>query len=190
MSRILSLVVLGLALLGLGLAQASADTYAVDPAHSSVSFKIQHLGLTWVHGRFNEFGGGFDLDNSDTSKSSFNLTIKTASVDTNNAKRDGHLRSPDFFNATQNPAIAFKSTAVKVVAGGYRVSGDLTMNGVTKAIAFTLEGGKTAEFPKGVARIGFAADLTLKRSEFGMSKMVGPLGDEVQVSIGVEGVKK
>src|SRR5947209_14950172 len=95
----------------------AADTYAVDPMHSSVYFKISHLGLANVFGRFNEFSGNFTLDPDDAGKCSFEMTIKPESVDTNNPKRDSHLRSPDFFNVKQFPAITFKSTAVKAAKG-------------------------------------------------------------------------
>jgi polyisoprenoid-binding protein YceI len=183
-------IALALTLSGVILAQARADDFTIDPYHSSISFQISHLGLTYVHGRFNEFSGSFNLDKTDPAKSSFNLTIKTASVDTNNAKRDTHLRSPDFFDAKQNPAITFKSTAVKAAGDGYQVTGNLTLNGVSRPVTFTLEGGKMAEFPKGAVRIGFHTHFTLKRSDFEMKKMVGPLGDEVRVAIGIEGVKK
>jgi polyisoprenoid-binding protein YceI len=179
-----------LTLAGIALGQARADDYTVDPMHSSVSFQIEHFGLTWVHGRFNEFSGSFNVDRADPSKSSFAMTIKTASVDTNNAKRDGHLKSPDFFDAKQYPTIAFKSNSVKATAGGgYEVTGNLTMNGVSRPVTFTLEGGKTAEF-MGVTRIGFHTNFMVKRSDFDMKKMVGPLGDLVKVSIGIEGIKK
>jgi polyisoprenoid-binding protein YceI len=183
-------VALALTLCGALLARARADDFAIDPYHSSISFQISHLGLTYVHGRFNEFSGDFNLDKADAAKSSFNLTIKTASVDTNNAKRDAHLRSPDFFDVKQNPTMTFKSTAVKAAGEGYRVTGNLTLNGVTRPLTFTLEGGKAAEFPKGTVRIGFHTHFTLKRSDFEMKKMVGPLGDEVKVYVGFEGVKK
>src|SRR5437868_5717392 len=91
----------------------AADNYAVDPMHSGVTFKISHLGLTNVFGRFNEFSGSFTIDPNDGSQCSFGMAIKTESVDTNNSKRDSHLRSPDFFNAKQFPAITFQSTSVK-----------------------------------------------------------------------------
>jgi polyisoprenoid-binding protein YceI len=176
----------------LGLASiATADDYAIDTAHSSVSFKISHLGLSYVHGRFNSFTGGFSLDSSDPAKSSFKLDIKSQSVDTNNSGRDNHLRSPDFFNAKQYSSVTFKSTSVKpTVDGGYEVTGDLTMHGTTKPITFTLKGGGTAEFPKGVTRTGFATDFVIKRSDFGVGKPMAALGDEVSVSIGFEGTKK
>src|SRR5262249_12255578 len=79
----------------------AADEYSVDPVHSSVSFKASHLGLSWVHGRFNDVSGSFSIDSDNPTKCSFTLTIKTESVDTNNKQRDGHLRAPDFFNAKQ-----------------------------------------------------------------------------------------
>ena len=175
---------------GIALGQVRADDYTVDPAHSSISFQIAHMGLTWVHGRFNEFTGSFTIDKADPAKSTFELTIKTASVDTNNGKRDGHLRGSDFFDVKQYPVMTFKSTVVKEVGSGYQVTGNLTMHGKSQPVSFTLEGGKTAEFPKGQVRIGYHTNFTLKRSDFEMNKMVGPLGDEVKVSIGIEGVKK
>ena len=175
-----------LALLGPALPARAAD-YAVDPMHSGVNFKISHLGLAWVYGRFDEFSGSFTIDGA---KASFALTIKTESVDTNNKKRDDHLRSPDFFNAKQFPVITFKSTSVKPITGGYDVTGDFTLHGVTKSITFPLKGGRTAEFPKGVQRTGFSTELVIKRSEFGMDKMTNAIGDEVHVAISFEGTKK
>src|ERR1700722_19623241 len=100
------------ALLGLGMV-ATGDDYTIDTAHSGVVFKISHSELDWVFGRFNEFSGEFTIDPSDPSKSSFTMKIKPDSVDTNNAKRDGHLKSPDFFNTKQFPTMGFTSTSVK-----------------------------------------------------------------------------
>jgi polyisoprenoid-binding protein YceI len=175
----------------LGLAQAAvADDYVLDGAHSGVTFKISHLDLTWVHGRFDSFTGAFTLDPSDATRSSFNLNIKSDSVDTNNVARDTHLRSPDFFNVKQFPTISFKSTAVKPIEGGYDVTGDLTMHGATKPVAFTLKGGRTAEFPRGVMRTGYATELVLKRSEFGVGRPMPVLGDEVHIAISFEATKK
>ncbi len=168
----------------------AADEFAVDPMHSGVNFKISHLGLSWIHGRFDNYSGSFTLDGADPGKSSFTLTIKTESIDTNNSKRDDHLRSPDFFNAKQFPAITFKSTAVKPAKDGYEVTGDLTLHGVTKPVTFTLLGGRKAEFPKGVQRTGFSTELVLKRSEFGMTKFGEMLGDDVHVAVSFEGTKK
>jgi polyisoprenoid-binding protein YceI len=181
--------VLAVALVSMaGPSAAQADNYQIDPLHSAVTFKISHLGLSWVHGRFNEFSGSFTID-ADAAKTSFTLNIKPESVDTGNAKRDEHLRSPDFFNVKQFPALGFKSTAVKAVKDGYEVTGDLTLHGVTKSITFTLLGGRKAEFPRGVQRTGYSTELAIKRSDFGMDKMLEAIGDEVRIAISFEGIK-
>jgi polyisoprenoid-binding protein YceI len=168
----------------------AADAYTMDPVHSSVVFKIRHAGISWLHGRFDEFSGDFVVDKQDAANTSFSLTIKADSIDTNNTKRNDHLRSPDFFNTKQFPALSFKSTSVKPVDDGYEVTGDFTMHGVTKPISFVLRGGKTIEFPKGRTRIGFSGELILQRADFGMTKFAGMLGEDVHVEVGIEAVQK
>jgi len=171
-------------------AAARADNYTIDAAHSGVSFQILHMGLSYTHGRFNEFGGKFTIDSSDPSKSSFTLSIKTESVDTNNAGRDKHLRTPDFFNVKQFPTITFSSTAVKPIEGGYEVTGDLTMHGETKPVTFSLKGGNVIPV-QGAQKTGFStSQIVLKRSEYGVGKPTPMLGDEVFVTISFEGAKK
>ena len=168
-----------------------ADDYTIDAVHSGVSFQISHVGLAYIHGRFDDFSGNFTIDTSDPTKSAFSLSIKSESVDTNNSKRDDHLRSPDFFNAKQFPTISFTSTSVKPIEGGYEVTGDLTIHGATKPVTFSLKGGSSAEFPKGVSRTGFStSQIVVKRSDFGVGKPMPVLGDEVYVSISFEGTKK
>ena len=185
-----NLLLSAVALAAIGFAGAvQAEEYAIDPAHTAFSFKVQHLGVSWTHGRFNAVDGAFRID-PNPANTSFALQIKTDSVDTANQQRDDHLRSPDWFNSKQFPLITFKSTAVKAVAGGYEVTGDLTLHGVTKAVVLNLDGGGKAEFPQGVQRIGFTTNVVLKRSEFGMNTMVGPVGDDVYLSISFEGIKK
>jgi polyisoprenoid-binding protein YceI len=191
MSRRLAILCVFVAVLGIA-PSAVGDTYVLDPFHSGVTFKIKHINLAWVYGRFNDFSGDFDIDADNPEKSSFAMTIKVESVDTNNKKRDDHLRSPDFFNAKQYPQITFKSTSVKAAKDGFQVSGDFTMHGETKPVSFTLTGGKKAEFPKGVQRTGYSADLTIKRSEFGVGdkKFANALGEDVHISLSFEAVKK
>jgi polyisoprenoid-binding protein YceI len=173
-----------------GAPAAAADNWTLDAVHSSVSFKIQHLGISQVHGRFNSVSGAFVIDKADPGKSSFEVSIKAESVDTANENRDKHLRSPDFFDAKQFATITFKSTSVKPVKDGFEVEGDFTMHGKTKKIKVTLAGGKEVE-AMGAKHIGFTSDFTLKRSDFGMvDKTPGALGDEVYVSIGLEGSRK
>jgi polyisoprenoid-binding protein YceI len=167
----------------------AGDDYKIDPVHSSLSFQVQHFGISYVHGRFNEVSGDFSIDKADPAKSSCSLTIKVESVDTNNKQRDMHLKSPDFFNVKQFPTMTFKSTAFKAIKDGYEVTGDLTMHGETKSITFKLNGGKEMEL-KGMKRIGFFTDLKINRSDFGMNKMLEMIGDTVYISVGVEGTKK
>jgi polyisoprenoid-binding protein YceI len=174
-----------------GSAARAADTYAVDPVHSSVSFKILHAGISYIHGRFDDVSGTFVIDKDDPAKSSFALSIKTETVNTNNAKRDEHLRTPDYFNVKQFPTMTFQSTSVKAVPGGYEAAGDLTLHGVKKPATVVLKGGdKTVEFPKGMMRIGFTVELSIKRSEFDMKTELGALGDDVYIDMGLEAVKQ
>jgi polyisoprenoid-binding protein YceI len=169
---------------------ARADDYVVDPAHTAVTFKVSHLGLSWTHGRFNDVSGTFRFDKAAPGDASFTLTVKTESIDTGNARRDGHLKSPDFLNVKQFPLLSFKSKSVKAVEGGYQVTGDFTLHGQTKPITFTLQGGKDAEFPKGVKRTGFSTELVLKRSDFGMDKLMQAVGDNIHIAVSFEGTKK
>jgi polyisoprenoid-binding protein YceI len=167
-----------------------ADTYTVDPVHSSISFMISHVGISNIHGRFNAFSGKITIDPADASQSSFALTIPIASIDTNNVKRDEHLRAPDYFNAKQFPNMSFKSTSVKAVEGGYEVTGDLTLHGVTKPVSFTLKGGdKVVEFPKKIKRIGFVSTFSIRRSDFGVTAERKNLGDEIPITVGIEAAK-
>jgi polyisoprenoid-binding protein YceI len=177
------------ALLGFA-APAIAENYTVDAAHAGINFKIAHLGLSWIQGRFDEFSGNFTIDATTPEKSSFAIEINPASIDTNNQKRDEHLRSPDFLNVKQFPAMNFKSTAVRPVKGGYEVIGDFTMHGVTKSINLELVGGRTDEFPPGVTRTGFSAEFVLKRSDFGIGKATPAIGDKIYVAVSFEGTRK
>ena len=186
-------IVLAIAVVCMSAVPAQAgDDYSIDPVHSSVYFKISHIGLSYVFGRFNAFSGTFTIDANDASKCAFAMNIKTETIDTNNAARDNHLRSPDFFNVKQYPSIDFKSTAVKAVKDGFEVTGDLTMHGVTKPVTFTVTGGKSAEFPKGVKRTGYSTELVLKRTDFGVGdpKLGNMLGEDVHIAISFEGTMR
>lgn len=173
-----------------GGAARAADVYTVDPVHSSISFRISHQGISDIHGRFNDYSGTFTIDRADPSKSSFELSVKVESVDTNNQKRDEHLRAPDYFNVKQFPAMTFKSKKVKPTDDGYEVTGDLTLHGVTKEITLDLKGGhKEVEFPKGSKRIGVTATPTIDRTQFGMRSEKPGLGDDVNITLGIEAAK-
>lgn len=167
----------------------AADTYLVDNDHTSVQFKITHVGISWVHGRFNEVDGKVVLD-SDPAKSSIDISIKVESIDTKVKKRDEHLRSADFFDAEKHPAITFKSTKVRPTKGGLEVIGTVTIHGKSKPMTLELVGGKSAEFPPGVHRVGYSTSFVLKRSDFDMKTMLGPIGDEVHAEISFEAIKQ
>lgn len=183
-------IVLAFMTLGVvGLAQA-ADTYTADPVHSSVVFRIKHMDVAHVWGRFNGLKGEFALDEGAPESSSLQFQVEAKNVDTGNAKRDEHLRSPDFFNAAQFPAITFKSTAVKKAGDRYEVTGDLTLLGVTKSITVSVDKTGQADTKQMGPRMGFETTFTIKRSDFGMNKMMGAVGDEVKLIVAVEGGKK
>lgn len=162
--------------------------FKVDPGHSAVVFKVMHLGVGHVWGRFNDPAGTIVWDEQDPSKSKFEVTLQTSKVDTGNAGRDRHLRLPDFFDAAKFPTITFKSTAIsKSSDDSYEMVGDLSLHGVTKSITVPLK--KIGEGDRGERfghRIGFEATFTIKRSEFGMNYMPEGIGDDVSVIVNLE----
>ena len=175
----------------LSTAALAADTYVVDPIHSPLIFKIKHLGVSNFYGRFNEVTGTFTVDEKNPAASSVEINIKTESVDTNNPERNTHLKSPDFFNAKEFPVITFKSKKIKETAkDNYEVTGDLTLHGVTKPLAVKLTRIGTGKDPWGGFRMGFESTFTIKRSDFDMKFMADLVGDEVQLMLSIEGVKK
>jgi polyisoprenoid-binding protein YceI len=165
---------------------ARAEDFKLDPVHSSIYFAIGHLNRTSIaYGRFNEVEGSFTLGE----KASFEFTVKAESVDTGNKKRDEHLRGPDFFNVKQFPVITFKSKSVKAADANFTVEGEMTLMGVTKPITIKLEKGHEGKDPWGNHRTGFSTEFTIKRTDYGMSNMVGPVADEVKLFVSFEGIK-
>jgi polyisoprenoid-binding protein YceI len=184
------IVWLVVASLGTGTLVLAADAFQVDTVHSSVLFRVKHMNVSYTHGRFNDVSGNFLLDEADPSKSVFDLTIKSESIDTASTKRDNHLKGTDFFNSKQFPTITFKSKSVKKVDSAYDVTGDLTLHGVTKSDTFRLSPTGTGKGMTGGALAGVEASVVIKRSDFGMTYMVGPVGDEVTVTVALEGNRK
>jgi polyisoprenoid-binding protein YceI len=171
-------------------APSATGNYKIDPVHSSNVFSVKHMNVSNFYGRFNELSGRFTLDDADPAKCVFEATLQTASVDTNNADRDKHLRSADYFDAEEHPTITFKSTAVKAGKDGkLEVAGDLTMRGVTKPITAQVERTGAAPGMRGGFIAGWEARFTIKRSEFGVGAPMG-LGDDVHLIISVEGVRE
>lgn len=190
MRSILRAVVLAAAVLAPATsAVRAAETYDVDKSHSSILFRVKHLGVSYAYGRFNDFSGTVVVD-ADAAKCSVEIVAKTESVDSNDAKRDQHLKSPDFFNVKQFPALSFKSTKVAISGEKYEVTGDLTMKGVTKPLTVVLDRVGSGKDPWGGYRTGFEGTFTVKRSDFGMNYMPDGIGDEVKILISIEGIRK
>jgi polyisoprenoid-binding protein YceI len=167
-----------------------ATTYRVDTSHSSVIFSVKRMDVVNVYGRFNGLQGTLVVDSANPALSSVELELRSEAVDTDNERRDNHLRSPDFFNAAQFPVIRFKSTGVRALGDNrYEVIGDLSLLGVTRSIAIEVEMTGSGQDPRrGTSLIGFETTFTLKRSDFGMNFMMGPLSDDVRLTIAVHGI--
>ena len=170
---------------------AAPVSYKIDPAHTAVAFIVNHVGFSNVIGRFNTVGGDVTFDKDAVEKSVVNVTIDTTSVDTNHAKRDEHLRSPDFFNAKEFPKMTFKSTKIEKTGDKTgKLHGDLTMLGVTKPVVLDIAFNKDGVSPASkLETAGFSARGTVKRTEFGMKYGAPAIGDDIQLLIEVEAVK-
>jgi polyisoprenoid-binding protein YceI len=193
----LSIGTLALALVGLPGA-ARASTWDMDPSHSQIGFVVKHLMITDVHGLFKTFTGTVELDDKDATKSKIDLSIDIGSVNTGDDKRDGHLKSADFFDAEKFPKMTFKST--KIVKAGkdkYKVHGDLTIKDQTKPVELAVEGpGKQVKDPWGGTRSAVTATGKIKRKDFGITwnkDLDGGgvvVGEEVKLELSVELLKK
>ncbi len=172
-----------------------AQTFKIDPVHSSVGFSIRHL-VSNVKGRFTDFSGTIVYDSKKIENSSVNVTIKTSSIDTDNENRDNHLRSPDFFDAEKNPEITFQSTKVVKKGKKFLVQGTLNLHGVDKSVSFPCQILGTMKDPKGNARAGFEAELSLNRKDFGITwnRTLDQgglmLGEEVKIMLAVEALEE
>src|ERR1700730_12956061 len=190
-SRYMKPLILVVALFGaLVLSANAADTFKLDPVHSFVLFSVQHLGVANTYGRFNDISGTVVFDKDNPSKSSVEVSVPVESLDTNNSIRERSLKSPDFFNAKQFPTITFKSTKVEGSGDTLKVSGDLTIHGVTKPLTVDFKKGGEGKGLFGEWRGGGERRFTIKRSDFGMNFQQGAVGDEVTIVLSLEGIKK
>ena len=169
---------------------AQAANYTIDPSHSFIEFKTKHLGYSWLTGRFNKFSGTMKYDPAaGTEAQSINISIDTASLDTNWAARDKHLRSKDFFNTDSNTTATFESTGYTGDANGGTLNGKLSLLGVTKEISFPVKKIGEGKDPWGGYRVGFEGSYTLTRKDFGMNFNLGPGGAKVEVTLMIEAIK-
>jgi polyisoprenoid-binding protein YceI len=181
--------VLGLILLVPAL--AAADSFNVDPVHSSTIFRIHHFNAGYVWGFIGGPTGTFEYDAADPSKVSFNVSVSLDTLDTRNDQRDNDLKGPDWFNAKQFPSIDFKSTSVKKTGDNtYDVTGDFTLHGVTKSITVNMQMTGVGQGMRGETRTGFETTFTIQRSDFDMKAMPGGVGEDVRIIVGLEGIKQ
>ena len=177
---------------------STASTWELDPTHSVANFSVKHMMISKVHGSFHKLQATLKLDRAVPANSALTATIDATSIDTHEAKRDEHLRSPDFFDVKQFPSITFTGKRFEAAAGNdFRIIGDLTMHGVTREIALDVESDPTElKDPWGNTRIGASASVKLKRKDFGLNWNAALeaggflVGDDVAVTLDLEFVKK
>lgn len=172
---------------------ASAADYKLDVkgAHAFINFKIKHLGYSWLTGRFNTFDGQFSYDAANPEASSIEVTIDTASIDSNHAERDKHLRGEDFLNVSEFPKATFKSTSYKAIdEDSGELTGVLTLHGVTKTISFPVEKLGEGNDPWGGYRAGFTGTTSLKLTDYGINYNLGPASTHVDLELHIEGIRQ
>lgn len=193
MKRMLKMVAAGLVLAAPGV---RAATFDVDASHSGIGFAVKHMVVSTVRGTFDDYTASFEFDAADPASLKGSATVKTASINTRNGKRDDHLRGPDFFDAAQFPEITFATTRTEATADGVVLHGNLTMRGVTKEIALPVTINGPVTDPWGNVRVGFEGKAKINRKDWGInwSKAMdnGSLvvSDEVTLDIAIEGIQK
>lgn len=174
----------------------TTNTWNLDIAHSGINFSVRHMVFAKVRGRFGDWSGKVELDSADLTRSTVEIEIDAASIDTGVADRDNHLRSPDFLDVDEFPKLRFKSTKVEKAGGeGYRIHGDLTIRGVTREVVLDAEYGGQGKDPWGNQRLAFTATAALDRSDFGLKwnqvlEAGGVLvGERIDIEIEVQAVQ-
>jgi polyisoprenoid-binding protein YceI len=174
-------------------ATAAVERYVIDTegGHAFVQFRIKHLAYSWLYGRFNDFSGTFTYDTEDTSNSAVEVTINTASLDSNHAERDKHLRGKDFLDVDRYPQASFRSTAYKET--GFNTSvleGELTLKGITKPVRIEVQRIGNGPDPWGEYRRGFQGSTSFALKDFGIDYNLGPAASEVEMILSIEGVRQ
>jgi polyisoprenoid-binding protein YceI len=169
-------------------AAAETQSWNIDGAHSSAQFSVRHMGISNVRGAFTKVSGTVQYDPADLAKTVIDATIEAASVDTRVEMRDNDLRSPHFFDASKYPTLTFKSRKVAEAGPGkIKVTGDLTIHGVTKEITLDVEGPSApVKDPRGNLRVGASASTTINRKDFGVDGAAAVVGDDVPITIDME----
>lgn len=194
MKKLILASAVSMAMVGPAQANEHSGTYAFDQegAHQFITFKISHLGYSWLYGRFNDFDGEFVYDAENPGNSSVSVTVDTASIDSNHAERDKHLRSDDFLDVSEFPEASFTSKRVEVDDDGEAdIIGDLTLHGVTREITLDVEMLGHGEDPWGGYRMGFEAETEFNLDDFGIPyEKLGEASRQVELIISVEGIRQ
>lgn len=167
-----------------------ASEYRIDPEHSFVEFRIQHLGFSWLYGRFNKLSGEFSHDVQNPQADQVSVQIETTSVDTNHAERDKHLRDERFLDVAKYPTATFKSTKFTGNAQRGVLEGYLTLHGVRKLIDIEIKKLGEGADPWGGYRAGFIGNTSLKLKDFGINYNLGPASETIELELGVEGIRE
>ena len=173
-------------------ANAATSTWQIDPAHTAAQFAVKHLMISTVRGEFKGVTGTVTWDDQDVTRSSVNVTIDATTVDTGTAMRDNDLKSPNFFDVAKYPTITFKSTKIEQAgAGKLKVTGDLTIHGVTKSVVLDVDGPSAAiKDPWGNTRAAISATTKVNRQDFGVSGAGTAVGDDISITIDMEMTKQ
>ncbi|WP_407641706.1 YceI family protein [Dickeya zeae] len=171
---------------------ASAADYKIDKKeqHAFIQFRIQHLGYSWIYGSFKDFDGTFTFDENNPAADKVNVTVNTNSVDTNQAERDKHIRSAELLNADKYPQSTFVSTGVQKDGDILKITGNLTLHGVTKPLTLDAKLMGKGDDPWGGYRAGFEAKGKLALKDFNITTDLGPASQEVELIISIEGVRQ
>ena len=188
--RSINILLLATTCIVFGKSAVAAD-YEIDipGMHAAIQFRILHLGYSVLTGRFNDFSGSFTWDPDNPGAASINVTVQTASIDSNHAERDKHLREEDFLNVAKYPEATFASTQYNGDANSGTLEGILTLHGVSKPIAIDVTFIGEGDDPWGGYRAGFEGSVTIRRSDFGMMYDLGPKSDEMQLDLYIEGCR-
>lgn len=185
------LIVPALAVLLSGYSQLSlGEEYRIDPRHSGIEFEISHLGFSMMQGNFETLSGYFTYVPGKPKETAISVVIDTASVDTNDAERDKHLRDKKFLNVKKFPEAKFESTSAKVSDKGGSIKGNLTLHGVTKEITIKVDVVGAGNDPWGGYRRGYIGHTTIKRSDYDMNHNLGSASDDMKLRLFIEGIRK
>lgn len=171
------------------------STWSFDPSHSSVNFSVRHIMISKVRGSFKKWSGTFDYNESDPTQSRIEVHIDASSIDTAEERRDGHLKSPDFFDVAKYPELVFKSSGITRDGDGFKVAGDLTIHGVTKAVTLDVDSLGASKDHFGNDRVGFEAKTSISRKAFGLEWNAAletggvVVGDKIEIEIDLQALK-